>query len=73
MKTQTMVIAGAAIAAGILLVRAMVNRQAGVSTTNVPATYGIYGKQAQITQAAIAKNWAELEQGIFKSQPDFWV
>lgn len=43
-------------------------RMAGVSHL-----YGTSTAQQQITNQAVARNWTDLQNSVFKSQPDFWV
>lgn len=35
--------------------------------------YGQAAQQAGISDAAIRENWRQLQDGVFRTQPDFWV
>ena len=78
MKTNVLTVA--AVGAGVLLLFAA-GRKAGATVmtgeqarmNGMEQWYAQSTGQAVGTQAAIASNWGQLQQSVFKDQPDFWV
>jgi hypothetical protein len=76
MKQKDVLIVAAAAGAVLVAMAAMRRGPFGGDAERKSGVRGIYGasagQQAGVN-AAVAQNWADLEQSVFKTQPDFWV
>lgn len=77
MKQKTVLMVSAA-AGAVLLVLAAKNKRGPFGgdaerMTGVQGLYGASAGQQAGTAAAVQANWRELENSVFKTQPDFWV
>lgn len=76
MKQKTVLMVTAAAGAVLLVMAARRGPHVGGDAERMGGVRNIYGasagQQAGVN-AAVASEWRELENSVFKSQPDFWA